>query len=562
MLSRLAVLMLAPTLIQTQVALAANAPDANQRASLTVRPGVVRVVAGCAGKYAYYGDEYALVVGEIGSGYFVDSNGYVVTNAHILQPGEASGCRESLFRRFVALVTGEKDFNKISEQEKNDIQQHSQITGKIDYMNRVILLNGDSLPFETKQVGKPIAGDRDDVAVIKVKVSNVPTVRLKNVTTIEAQQAVMTLGYPLNQNFASLSEPPPLKKLPIGEPLGQAIVLSGRVAAGSQNPNGDSPVLFFDAGVPTGISGSPVINSQGNVIGMTTVSGANNGQSNASLIASGSVLKRVQQAGGNNQEGLTDRRYREGLDLLEQGNFAAAKTKFQNVKELFPYHSDADALIEDSDQGMAQAQRKQSKLLLFGVGTAAVALFALYLLLKSSKVRAITQYWLARPPAPALSPTQPDVPARPDVSIAAVKKPPSDPQPRAAVTQISGKAFNSSTVIGTQPFIELKNQAGQVRRFYLRQERHQLGRDRDWADLHTPDNGWEVLSSHQAVLEKEGTDYRLYDGDRQTASTNGIFLNGIPIASQEGHLLQDGDWFETGDDPRNQVIWTYSNPGK
>ncbi len=99
-----------------------------------------------------------------------------------------------------------------------------------------------------------------------------------------------------------------------------------------------------------------------------------------------------------------------------------------------------------------------------------------------------------------------------------------------------------------------------MRRFYLLKWRHQLGRDHAWADLCISDAGWEVLSRHHAILEREGSDYRIYDGDRKNPSTNGIFLNGTSINTSEGYLLQDGDQLITGNDPRNQVTLIYSNP--
>ncbi len=141
-----------------------------------------------------------------------------------------------------------------------------------------------------------------------------------------------------------------------------------------------------------------------------------------------------------------------------------------------------------------------------------------------------------------------------------ISKQPTQLLEQSATTKISSNVSVPPTVIGTQPFVELANQDGQVRRFYLNKERHHLGRDRDWSDLCIPDDGWEVASRHHAVLEKEGTDYRIYDGDRLNPSTNGTFLNKAPITSQEGHLLRDGDQLQIGYDPRNQIILTYSNP--
>ncbi|GEM_PF-2000365 len=556
--NHLIALLAASTLIQAQLPSTADAQSSGKQANLYAKPSVVRILAGCSGTYSYSGNEYALTVGEVGAGYFVDASGDIVTNAHVLQPGEASGCRDLLFKRFVELVTNEKDAAQVSDREKADIRRDSQLISKIDYVNQIVLPSGDALPFEIKQTASE-SGINEDIAIVKVNVSNAPTLKIPNLSITGSQTAATALGYPLNQNFTAIATQAPVNKLPIGEPLGQIVTFNGRIAPANQNSGGGRPMFYFDARLPEGISGSPVFNGDGQMVGMmTSHGGANQPLNAATIIPSSTILKLVQQMGIRNQEGTTDQLYRDGLALLQQKKFAAAKVKFQKLRELFPYHSEADWLIHESDQGMAQAQQQQQRMLFIFAGGAVIGAFALYRLLWSQKVRAIAQYWFGRSPEPAMPAGAPPAPIEPDGVIESAA-----PRPKqAAVTQISRNGGSSSTVISAQQFIELKNQDGQVRRFYLRRDRHQIGRDRDWADLHTPDVGWEVLSRHHAILEKEGADYRIFDGDRQTPSTNGILVNGNPITTHEGYLLQDGDRLETGDDPRNQVIWTYSNPGK
>ena len=125
------------------------------------------------------------------------------------------------------------------------------------------------------------------------------------------------------------------------------------------------------------------------------------------------------------------------------------------------------------------------------------------------------------------------------------------------LTETSGDA----TIVSTQPFIELNNH-GQVLRFSLQSDRYKLGRDRKWSDIDITEKGWEVLSRHKAVLCKVEEDYRIYDGDTQKPSSNGIFLNHTRINTNNGYLLKHGMTFEIGQNPGNQILLTYLNPAK
>ena len=120
--------------------------------------------------------------------------------------------------------------------------------------------------------------------------------------------------------------------------------------------------------------------------------------------------------------------------------------------------------------------------------------------------------------------------------------------------------YSNRTVVNTDPYIELDNQ-GQKESLTLKSGINYLGRDPSWANIQTPQH-WNVISRKQAIIEKEGNNFRIYDGDRhnQKPSGNGVFLNQSRINLTEGHILKSGEQLHIGQDPRHQITLTYYNP--
>jgi pSer/pThr/pTyr-binding forkhead associated (FHA) protein len=116
-----------------------------------------------------------------------------------------------------------------------------------------------------------------------------------------------------------------------------------------------------------------------------------------------------------------------------------------------------------------------------------------------------------------------------------------------------------STTVGNKPYLELKSQI-QSLRFQLTRSEHFLGRSSDWADLWLPDEGWEAVSRKQARLCQEGENYRVFDGDGNQTSRNGIFHRQTRIDAVKGYLLDHGTELRIGQDPQNLVHLVYCNP--
>ena len=119
------------------------------------------------------------------------------------------------------------------------------------------------------------------------------------------------------------------------------------------------------------------------------------------------------------------------------------------------------------------------------------------------------------------------------------------------------------TELDTNPYIELNNQ-GQIEKFYLTRKSYYLGRDPNWSTIPIP-KSWTVMSRRQAIIIKEGNEYRIkeyrsQDRGPEKLGGNGIFLEQTRITPSEGYLLRNGMELHIGLDPRYQIILTYRNP--
>ncbi len=104
--------------------------------------------------------------------------------------------------------------------------------------------------------GKVLGEDRvTDVAVIKIDANNLPTIALGNSETLQPGEAVIAIGNPLGLNNTVTSG-----------------IISATDRSGSDIGAGDKRVDYIqtDAAINPGNSGGPLLNAQGQVIGMNT----------------------------------------------------------------------------------------------------------------------------------------------------------------------------------------------------------------------------------------------------------------------------------------------------
>jgi serine protease Do len=208
---------------QTQTA-GLTALDAQLEAlSRRVAPSVVQVTA-----TGYTSTPSVLLARDqsTGSGVIVDPDGWIVTNAHVIEDARSV---------------------------KVDVQQPDAAPPGSSILR----------PRSQRLVAKVVGVDREtDVAVLKIERSGLPALELGDSELLHQGQLVMAFGSPLGlENSASL----------------------GVVSAVARQLRADDPMIYVqtDASVNPGNSGGPLVDAQGRMVGLNTMiltqSGGNEG---------------------------------------------------------------------------------------------------------------------------------------------------------------------------------------------------------------------------------------------------------------------------------------------
>ena len=369
------------TLLPLQRSFVVHAVSDGERLAMYSKPAVVRIVDGAAGQILFsppgiQPQVYNVQAIALGSGFFISSNGYIATNAHVVSmthDGEDKA-KQMLFYQMVQQIAQQygKDPRSLNTQY---IDQYSQ-PQSFQLFHHVIIPDGSAFPFEIKQYGAPTGESNDqgkDVAIIKIEVKNAPILKLADSDKVQLQDHVTVIGYPGAAdtfNTGTLS----------AKSAFEATINDGKISAKKQASSG-APILQTSASATHGNSGGPVINDANEVVGLLTFRGDTvNGQEVSGfsfVVPSNTVMEYVKSAGASNNEGPTDTVYREGLDNYWKQYYSAAIPKFEEVKRLFPQHSEVDRLVQSSQQLKAEGKEKSS----FPFWIVAVIVAVLFILL-------------------------------------------------------------------------------------------------------------------------------------------------------------------------------------
>lgn len=149
-----------------------------------------------------------------GSGFIISNDGYILTNNHVVNPKVNTG------------------FYSVSEASKVTVTLH------------------DKTKLEAKIVG---TDELTDLAVIKIEKANLPAVEFGDSDQLKIGEFVMAVGRPLSfENSVTVG------------------VVSGVDREIKQN-NSSFNAIQTDAAINSGNSGGPLVNSDGKVVGVTTL---------------------------------------------------------------------------------------------------------------------------------------------------------------------------------------------------------------------------------------------------------------------------------------------------
>ena len=508
-----------------------------QKLAMRTKPCVVRIYDGYEGELVWMksGKVYQVAAFGFGSGSFINPNGYILTNAHVVEAakaGEEKG-KEMLFEQYLMMLG--RDYNEDPRRWSREtiigIGQNTQMRS-ITPIRVVVLPDGSSFPFEIKSYGAPV-GQGKDVAVIKIEVKNAPILKLGDSDKVQLQDHISVFGYP---GAADTSQSGALSRKSALE----ASITDGRVSA-KKSAADNSPILQISAPATHGNSGGPVISDKGEVIGMLTFRGDTVGGQEVSgfafVVPTSTVMEFVRQAGTTNEEGIVDSRYREGLDYYWDGYYSKAITKFEEVKRLFPQHSETDLLIRDSQQSISEGKERSALfsgplgfiviggglLLLVGVGVVVL------LVLRGRKPKQPAQS------AHALYGQQPGMPSQyPQPHMMGSPAPHQSQGPELGKTRVLSAAGGAQPAPAT--FGSIVFSAGPLvdQRFDIRAEGIYVGRDANLSQAVIVDD--RVSKRHLWVGPRDGKIMLIDQG-----STNGTFLNSLNSQRVKEVELKAGD---------------------
>src|SRR5580765_4105838 len=360
----LSVLILGAVFLPTHQDFTAKADAEGERLAMFCKPAVVRIVDGAVGTIVfqppgYQGQSYNVSALALGSGFFISANGYIATNAHVVSTthdGEDKA-KQVLFYQMVEQIAKQlgKDPRSLNA---NFINEHSQFQS-FKLIHHVFIPDGSSFPFEIKQYGAPTGESQDqgkDVAIVKIEVKNAPILKLSDSDKVKLQDHVTVIGFPgAADTFNS--------GLLDSKSAFEATINDGKISAKKTATSG-APILQTNTAATHGNSGGPVVNDNNEVVGLLTFRGDTvNGQEVSGfsfIVPSNTVNEYVKAAGATNNEGPTDTFYHEGLDFYWNQYYSSAIPKFEEVKNLFPQHSEVDRMIQSSQQAKAEGKERSS----------------------------------------------------------------------------------------------------------------------------------------------------------------------------------------------------------
>jgi S1-C subfamily serine protease len=358
---------LAAALLPTQHRFVVQAVSDGERLAMYSKPAVVRIIDGASGQFYFQppntnGQTFNVSAVGLGSGFFISRDGYIATNAHVVsstKEGEQK-MKQTLFMQLVVQVARayNKEPRSLTQANLNFIEQYSRLTA-FNHFHHVVIPDGSVFPFEIKQYGAPTGESSDqgkDVAIVKIEVKNAPVLKVADSEKVQLQDHVTVIGYPgAADTFDSgiLSSKSAL----------EATINDGKISARKQASSG-APILQTSAPATHGNSGGPVLNDQHEVIGLLTFRGDTvNGQEVsgfAFVVPSNTVMEYVKSAGTQNVQGPTDSLYQEGLGYYWDNHYSSAIPKFEEVKRLFPQHSEVDRLVQSSQQAKSEGKEASS----------------------------------------------------------------------------------------------------------------------------------------------------------------------------------------------------------
>jgi S1-C subfamily serine protease/rhodanese-related sulfurtransferase len=342
-----------------------------QEALLITRPAVALVTAEVRAEVTMKCANIPVTVSpapfvETGTGWFVDSRGFLITNAHVVDPAHRvlpwvvhelkkkaieQACVEPALRAR-GLTRGERP--DVEERIRREATERALATAQVSPQPQisVMLSNGVKLKAEVKKFSAPVLLDRNgrpvsdsgrDLALLRVQDGVYPTLPIAP-GQAKLGDAVHILGFPgvvLSHELLSQSV------------AREATVTNGSVSGFDVDAIGQD-VIQTDAPATHGTSGGPAIGADARVLGVMTFTSLSGGggivQGYNFLIPARDVRTFLQGTEVTRPgESEFNNAWRAGLDALFKERYALAVTKFTEANTLLPNLADVKRQLAEAE---------------------------------------------------------------------------------------------------------------------------------------------------------------------------------------------------------------------
>lgn len=310
----------------------------------------------------------------IGSGFIITPDGYLITNCHVVDETDQVTQENFAMQAFEEII--EADLRSFEETTNHELTEEEATAfreanawyfsqtlevGEIKKVFKVTMgvtgENGKIVPLsiEAKLVtkGQPIPGK--DVAILKLPGGkDYPTTRIGDDKKMRVGDQVYALGYPGVATFHPLISE---------ESVAEATLTRGIVSA-KKNMVGGWQVLQADVAITHGNSGGPVLNDNGEVIGLATFGSADEErgqevQGMNFIVPTTVVQEFIKEAKIKPAMSKVSLLFEQGLDLYDKGWYRKALVKFEEVKKMSANYPFVETYIGDTKNNITNGLDKE-----------------------------------------------------------------------------------------------------------------------------------------------------------------------------------------------------------